>query len=45
MTGGMKKAESLYLKGLAPSDVRDGALFVNNVMLFNNKVPLSLFNQ
>jgi len=23
MTGGMEKAESLYLKGLAPSDVRD----------------------
>ena len=26
MTGGMKFAESLYLKGLAPSDGRDGAL-------------------
>ena len=28
MTGGMKFAESLYLKGSAPSDGRDGALFV-----------------
>ena len=26
MTGGMKFAESLYLKGSAPSDGRDGAL-------------------
>jgi len=31
MTGEIKKEESLYLKGSAPSDVRDGALFVNNV--------------
>ena len=28
MTGGMKIEESLYLKGSAPSDGRDGALFV-----------------
>ena len=28
MTGGMKFAESLYLKGSAPSDGRDGELFV-----------------
>ena len=29
MKGGMKIEESLYLKGLAPSDGRDGALFAN----------------
>ena len=28
VTGGMKFAESLCLKGSAPSDGRDGALFV-----------------
>ena len=28
MTGGMKIEESLYLKGSAPFDGRDGALFV-----------------
>jgi len=28
LTGGMKIEESLYLKGSAPSDGRDGALFV-----------------
>ena len=29
MTGEIKKAKSLYLKGLAPSDGRDGAIFIN----------------
>jgi hypothetical protein len=45
MTGEIKKSESLYLKGLAPSDVRDGALFVNNPMLFINKVFLFVLNR
>ena len=43
MTGEMKIAKSLYLKGLAPSDGRDGALSVNTRSLFGNKAPL-LFN-
>jgi hypothetical protein len=37
--------ESLYLKGLELSDGRDGALFVNNAMLFINKVSLSVLNR
>ena len=32
----------LYLQAFQPIDVRDGALFVNNPMLFVNKAHLSL---
>ena len=38
----MRKAESLYLKGSTPSDVRDEALFVNNPSLFINNPRLSV---
>ena len=41
MKGGMKTARILYLKGLAPSDGRDGPLFVNTRSLFGNKAALS----
>ena len=51
MTGEMKNAESLYLKGLAPSDGRDGHIFVNtpplsvnNASLFFNKAALFALN-
>jgi hypothetical protein len=44
MTGGMKMAKSLYLKGFSPSDGRDGAIFINNSWLFVNKAPLFLDN-
>ena len=40
MAGEMRRARILYLKGLAPSDGRDGALFVNNTSLSVNKASL-----
>ena len=44
MTGEMKMAKSLYLKGFSPSDGRDGAIFINNSWLFVNKACLFLDN-
>jgi hypothetical protein len=51
MTGEMKNAGSLYLKGSTPSDGRDGPLFVNtpplsvnNASLFFNKAALFTLN-
>ena len=35
----------LYLRAFQPIDVRDGALFINNPMLFINKVSLSVLNR
>jgi hypothetical protein len=40
MTGEMKNAGSLCLKGLAPSDGRDGPLFVNTPPLSVNNASL-----
>ena len=40
MTGEMKNAGSLYLKGSTPSDGRDGPLFVNNPSLSVNNASL-----
>jgi hypothetical protein len=40
MTGEMKNARSLCLKGLAPSDGRDGPLFVNTPSLSVNNASL-----
>ena len=45
MKGETKTPKSLYLKGLAPSDGRDGALSVNNPWLFGNKAALLFNNQ
>jgi hypothetical protein len=42
MKGGMKFAESLYLKGSAPSDGRDGHDSVNTPLLFINTLALSV---
>ena len=42
MKGGMKIAESLYLKGSAPSNGRDGHYFVNTPLLFINTLALSV---
>ena len=44
MKGGMEKVKSLYLKGLAPSDGRDGAFFNNNRLLIINNARLILNN-
>jgi hypothetical protein len=41
--GGMKMAKSLCLKGLEPSDGRDGQLSGNNPSLFIN-TPSLIFN-
>ena len=43
MTGEMKNAGSLYLKGSAPSDGRDGPLFVNTLSFSVNNASL-IFN-
>ena len=43
MTGEMKIEESLYLKGSAPSDGRDGALFVYSQQNQNTKQNCSMF--
>ena len=40
MTGGMKFAESLYLKGSAPSDGRDGALSLESQQKSENETKL-----
>ena len=40
MTGEMKNAGSLYLKGSTPSDGRDGPLFVNTPSLSVNNASL-----
>ena len=40
MTGGMKIEESLYLKGSAPSDGRDGALFVYSQQKSEHEIKL-----
>ena len=42
MTGEMKIEESLYLKGSAPSDGRDGALFVYSQQNQNTKQNCSM---
>ena len=44
MTGGIKMAESLYLKGFSPLDGRDGAFFDYNCMLSDNNARLFLDN-
>ena len=51
MTGEMKMARSLYLKDSAPSDGRDGHIFVNtpslsfnNASLISNKAALFALN-
>ncbi len=44
MTGEMKMAKSLYLKGFSPSDGRDGTIFDNNRSLFINNARLFLDN-
>ena len=40
VTGGMKIEESLYLKGLAPSDGRDGALFAYSQQKSEHEIKL-----
>ena len=40
MTGGMKIEESLYLKGSAPSDGRDGALSSTSQQKSEHKIKL-----
>jgi len=40
VTGGMKIEESLYLKGSAPSDGRDGELFVYSQQKSENEIKL-----
>ena len=40
MTGGMKFAESLYLKGSAPSDGRDGALPLKSQQKTGHEIKL-----
>ena len=40
MTGGMKIEEFLYLKGSAPSDGRDGALFVYSQQKSEHEIKL-----
>ena len=40
MTGGMKIEESLYLKGSAPFDVRDGALSLKSQQKSENEIKL-----
>ena len=40
VTGGMKIEESLYLKGLAPSDGRDGALSLESQQKSENETKL-----
>ncbi len=44
MTGEIKMAKTLYLKGLAPSDGRDEAFFDKNCSLFINYARLT-FNK
>ena len=44
MTGGIKMAESLYLKGFSPSDGRDWTIFDNNRSLSDNNARLFLDN-
>ena len=43
MTGGMKIEESLYLKGSAPFDGRDGELFAYSQQNQNTKQNCSMF--
>jgi hypothetical protein len=45
MTGEMKMAKSFYLKGLAPSDGRDGPLFVNTPLLSVNNASFFSIRQ
>ena len=40
VTGGMKIEESLYLKDLAPSDGRDGALSLESQQKSENEIKL-----
>jgi len=40
MTGGMKIEESLYLKGSAPSEGRDGALLFESQQKSENEIKL-----
>ena len=40
MTGGMKFAKSLYLKGSAPSDGRDGALSLKSQQKSGHEIKL-----
>ena len=40
MTGGMKIEESLYLKGSAPSDGRDGALSLTSQQKSGHEIKL-----